>query len=249
MTIDNALPGLELDCAPDPCCPIDCEACADLPYGESVRKEQLSLMTTSIHAQEIFTRIMSGPSLTVGSPDVELMTMAMGAIHLASFASVLGMLLKVDPKLAHRAIGIHQEMYSNGDVIYTEQLYVEAEKLHEEHKAKRAERLAAMPKPEPKFLIWSLTHGMWWKPLCSGYTSDLWAAGRYSEADAQRETKVWSLSQLMVLAPENGHAALSLEEIQAAPLLMAERCTAADKARQSEQASPAVTTLTTSEVL
>lgn len=237
MTIDNALPGLELDCAPDPCCPIDCEACADLPYGESVRKGQLSLMTTSIHAQEIFTRIMSGPSLTVGSPDVELMTMAMGAIHLASFASVIGLLLKEDPKLAHRAIAIHQDMYSNGDIWFTEQLYSDAEKLHAEHVAKRAERLAAI---EPAYLIWCRSDECWWKPRAAGYTVDIWRAGRFTKAEAESKT-FHQPNHVAVLAPEGGCKSFTIAELAGVAETMQERREAAVKAR--------MTAITPSEVL
>lgn len=151
MTIDNALPGLELDCAPDPCCPIDCEACTDLPFGESVRKEQLAMMTTAIRAQEIVERILNGPIPEFGSQDAEMLAMSTSAMGFGfGLASVIGLLLKDAPELAHRAVEIFQDECANGDVYYTEQLYSEAEKLHQAHVVKRAERLAAMAAETPK---------------------------------------------------------------------------------------------------
>jgi len=127
--IDNALPGLELGCTPDPCCSIDCDACANLPYGESVRKEQLAMMTASIRAQEVFSRVtMQTDKMRAGSTEAELSDMSMHAmLYGSAFASVLGLLLKEAPELAHRAVAIHQDMYSNGDTWFTEQLYEEAE--------------------------------------------------------------------------------------------------------------------------
>lgn len=140
-----ALPGLELDCDPDPSCEIDCQACAKLPFGESVRKEQLAMMVASLRGQDAVDRIIAGEPPEFGSPDAELLITATGAMTFgAAFASVLGLLLKEAPELAHRAVAIYQDMYSNDGVSYTDQLYDEAEKIHQRYLAHRAERLAAM---------------------------------------------------------------------------------------------------------
>lgn len=34
------------------------------------------------------------------------------------------------------------------------------------------------------YLVWSVDHDMWWKPLKSGYTTNFKEAGRYTRADA-----------------------------------------------------------------
>lgn len=80
-------------------------------------------------------------------------------------------------------------------------------------------------KPEPSppvYLIWSTHHDAWWGPRYAGQTPDVWAAGRYGPNDAERETHAWPAS-IMVLAPEHGKTAMTLEEIQHAPRLMADR--------------------------
>lgn len=35
-----------------------------------------------------------------------------------------------------------------------------------------------------KYLIWSIEHGMWWKPYEMGYTKDIYSAGRYTAEEA-----------------------------------------------------------------
>jgi hypothetical protein len=74
------------------------------------------------------------------------------------------------------------------------------------------------------FLIWSNEAGAWWGPNGNGYRgSDIWAAGRFDEADARRRCgiRTWRPRtvppEVMVPAPENGKDALTLAEIQAAP--------------------------------
>lgn len=59
------------------------------------------------------------------------------------------------------------------------------------------------------FLVWSNEHHCWWGPNKSGYTDDVWQAGRYQQAAAQDvcRTRTWQQGrtppEVMVLAPEN----------------------------------------------
>lgn len=62
---------------------------------------------------------------------------------------------------------------------------------------------AIFPPPAPVYLIWSLQHLSWWKPEAAGYTGDLWAAGRFTEAEALNEPLDDSL---IVPAPESGRS-------------------------------------------
>lgn len=43
---------------------------------------------------------------------------------------------------------------------------------------------APVPPVRARYLVWSLEWRQWWKADGSGYTSDLWQAGRFNEADA-----------------------------------------------------------------
>lgn len=125
ITAENLL--LNPPANPDPRCPEDCEACDNLPYGQSVRKEQWDAMATAIKASGIFSRIMTEQAKTPPE-DYDLRDMALAAqVYGSAFASVVGMLLKEAPELAHKAVLIHQDMYSNGDVWHTEELYAEIE--------------------------------------------------------------------------------------------------------------------------
>lgn len=59
------------------------------------------------------------------------------------------------------------------------------------------------------YLMWSQSHGAWWKPDARGYTTVLDDAGRFTETDAVRYTVASSLSGIrdkvsfMVAAPDN----------------------------------------------
>lgn len=59
------------------------------------------------------------------------------------------------------------------------------------------------------FLLWSNKHSMWWRAGGNGYTSDIRAAGRYTEAGATRHVVQSAFSgrldqvTCMVAAPDN----------------------------------------------
>lgn len=67
--------------------------------------------------------------------------------------------------------------------------------------------------PEPPtgivFLLWSGKHDAWWKPDARGYTEDVAAAGRFTEAEAVRYVVQSAMCgrvdhvTRMVAAPEN----------------------------------------------
>lgn len=84
------------------------------------------------------------------------------------------------------------------------------------------------------YLVWSNDANAWWGPNSSGYTGDVWTAGRYDEADARGACGMRSWSdtpfpppEVMVLAPENGKTHLTVDEVRAAPALMRQRVTVA----------------------
>lgn len=81
-----------------------------------------------------------------------------------------------------------------------------------------------MANDEPRFLIWSNQHCMWWGPARRGYTPIIEEAGRYSRAAAaeivsdatlegrlirkrvdSRGRQYDSLDEVLVLAPESMH--------------------------------------------
>ncbi|MEV4246994.1 hypothetical protein AB0J63_26720 [Streptosporangium canum] len=79
------------------------------------------------------------------------------------------------------------------------------------------------------YLVWSNESAAWWGPNGSGYTADVWSAGRYDEANAIKACgmRTWSQGaqppEVMVLAPEDGRAAFTVDDIRAVPDLMRQR--------------------------
>lgn len=79
------------------------------------------------------------------------------------------------------------------------------------------------------YLVWSNEHRTWWGPDNSGYTGDVWAAGRYDEAAASQicGTRSWSHEsrppEVMVLAPEGDRDLFIVDDIRAVPDLMQKR--------------------------
>ncbi|MFI6496861.1 hypothetical protein [Nonomuraea typhae] len=86
------------------------------------------------------------------------------------------------------------------------------------------------------YLVWSNHAQLWWKPNRSGYTADVWEAGRFNAAQAADicKTRTWEDGQpppeVMVFAPEHRRPALGVEEIRATPELMRRRIAAATEA-------------------
>lgn len=112
---------------PDPRCPDECEACAGLSHGGSVRAEQRAMMVRAIRAEAVYERILTTTAATPPEQR-ELFDMAFGArIYGHVLASVIGMLLAKAPDLAHEAVAIHQDMCTDGGVWHTEELYAEIE--------------------------------------------------------------------------------------------------------------------------
>lgn len=90
------------------------------------------------------------------------------------------------------------------------------------------------PSDEPSFLIWSFEHNLWHKANGAGYTSDLWSAGRYAKDGAERVA--WHEKDVVVLAPEYGMDAMTVEEIRVAPKVMEQRIAEAMRAQRVEDA-------------
>lgn len=97
------------------------------------------------------------------------------------------------------------------------------------------------PSDETRYLVWSHKHGLWWKANECGYTADIWTAGRYDKAGAGRASTAGYWTEdgrpdgVMVLAPEWGMDAMTLEEIRAVPFVMAHRIGEATQARMAER--------------
>lgn len=82
---------------------------------------------------------------------------------------------------------------------------------------------------ETTYLVWSNEHRAWWGPSNSGYTGDLWSAGRYT-FDAARKAcngRDWPQDapppEVMVAAPESAHPRFTAKELRAVPILMRQR--------------------------
>jgi hypothetical protein len=79
------------------------------------------------------------------------------------------------------------------------------------------------------YLVWSHEHRAWWGPNHSGYTGDVWSAGRYDEAGALDTCgrRGWPRGapppEVMVVAPEDCRPQLTVAEIRAVPELMRQR--------------------------
>lgn len=65
---------------------------------------------------------------------------------------------------------------------------------------------AIFPPPPPVYLIRKLDDRTWWKPESSGYTTDVWQAGRYSADEALEASRGESMWHLIVPAPESGRS-------------------------------------------
>jgi len=109
----------------DPCCPESCEQCAKLPYGKSIRDHQRDIIRAAIRAERVFdTGLITTTKFTKAEARENLL--AFGAmLYGHTLASVLGLLVHADPKLAHEAAGMFEDMAANGGVWFTEQLYDE----------------------------------------------------------------------------------------------------------------------------
>lgn len=85
------------------------------------------------------------------------------------------------------------------------------------------------PEEAGPYLVWSNDAGSWWGPNGGGYTGNVWSAGRYDEPEARKACgmRTWSIGspppEVMVLAPECGRDALSVDEIREVPALMRRR--------------------------
>ncbi|MER5622485.1 hypothetical protein ABT061_15720 [Streptosporangium sp. NPDC002544] len=99
------------------------------------------------------------------------------------------------------------------------------------------------------YLVWSNEQRSWWGPGGANYTGDVWAAGRYDEAEATKACgmRTWSQGspppEVMVLAPENDCSAFTLDDIRAVPDLMRDRIAEATRSavaeREAAQQAPA----------
>ncbi|MEV0382345.1 hypothetical protein [Nonomuraea sp. NPDC050643] len=91
------------------------------------------------------------------------------------------------------------------------------------------------------WLVWSNEHRAWWGPNFSGYTSDVWTAGRYDEVKALDAAgrRGWRApnrpADVMVLAPENDQDKFTVDDIRAVPDLMQRRIKEAGKAAVAER--------------
>lgn len=109
----------------DPTCPEGCEACAKLPYGKSIRDHQRDIIRAAIRAEGVFhTGLITKAKFTKAEARENLL--AFGAmLYGHTLASVLGLLVQADPKLAHEAATMFEDMAANGGVWFTERLYDE----------------------------------------------------------------------------------------------------------------------------
>lgn len=102
----------------------------------------------------------------------------------------------------------------------------------------------AIRKHVPAFLVWSNHHGCWWGPNQTGYTSDVWRAGRYTTDAALACLKrgSWPLygqekdlpPEVVVLAPEVAQE-LTVEFLGTVKELMEDRVTEATLRRVANE--------------
>ena len=99
-----------------------------------------------------------------------------------------------------------------------------------------------MPETDEEiYLVWSNEARAWWGPNAHAYCHDLWQAGRYNRAEAEKacNMRTWSLGsrppEVMVGAPEDGHPLFAVEEIRGIPRVMQERIEAATRVRMAER--------------
>lgn len=106
---------------------------------------------------------------------------------------------------------------------------------------------SSLTAPEPMYLIWSNDAGAWWGPGGHGYRgSDLWAAGRFTRANAVERCGMrnWPSRigrmppEVMIPAPENGSATFNADQIRDMPRVIsalveqASRDAASDRERE-----------------
>jgi hypothetical protein len=80
------------------------------------------------------------------------------------------------------------------------------------------------------YLVFSNHYRAYWGPNQSGYTEDVWEAGRYTHDEAKVICQARGRRQgdeppheVVVLAPEAGRQVFTVSEIRAVPQLMAKR--------------------------
>lgn len=102
------------------------------------------------------------------------------------------------------------------------------------------------PPLEPVYLVWSNIEGAWWGPDGRSYRHDVWAAGRYSEAEATKACgmRTWANGQpppeVMVLAPEHGRGPFVAGEIARVSEQMGKLVDIESRARIAGRAAPRV---------
>lgn len=85
------------------------------------------------------------------------------------------------------------------------------------------------------YLVWSNDARSWWRANGTGYTHDVWSAGRYDAAEALKACgmRTWSQGvsppEVMVLAPEDGRDTFTVDDIREVPALMRSRIDEATK--------------------
>lgn len=94
------------------------------------------------------------------------------------------------------------------------------------------------------WLVWSNEHRCWWGPKFSGYTGDVWQAGRYTRAQAVEACgrRSWAPGQpppeVMVAAPEDGCSdAFAVEEFRRVGRWMELRVEGATRRAVAERAA------------